>query len=397
MQFDFDKKIDRRNTNCLKWDYRKDFFGAADILPLWVADLDFEAPPAVKAAIIDRAKHGAYGYSGYSKSYFAAICSWLNRRFNWGIDSDWIISTPGIVPAINFAIQTYTKPGDRILAQTPVYPPFLSSVKTNQRELVISELINKDNRYYMDFDHIETEFKIGVKMMLLCSPHNPVGRVWTKEELTSLGDLCLRHNVLLISDEIHADIVYSPHIHYPIASLSEEYADNTITMIAPSKTFNVAGLFNSAIIIPNQEIRKEYQHTIKKMGLYLGNIFGMLACEVAYNHGEDWLEAMLRYLKTTEIEARDYINTEIPMLKVSPLEGTFLLWLDFRKLGLSDDNLSDFLLNEAKVGLNSGHTFGQGGSGFMRMNIGCPRSFVFEALNRVRAALENETIGKKLC
>lgn len=391
MKFDFDKEIDRRDTNCMKWDYREEFFDKADILPLWVADLDFEAPPAVKQAIISRAHHGAYGYTGYNKAYFEAICCWQKRRFNWEIDSDWIISTPGIVPAINFAIQTYTKPTDKILIQTPVYPPFISSVKSNKRQLVISELINKESHYYMDFDHIETEFKKGVKMMLLCSPHNPVGRVWSKEELTTLGNLCLRYNVLLISDEIHADIVYAPHTHYPIANISEDFSENTITMIAPSKTFNVAGLFNSAIIIPNSKIRKEFQQTIKKMGLYLGNLFGILACEVAYNKGEEWLEEMLIYLRTTDKMVREYLETNLSMLKLSPLEGTFLLWIDFRELGFSDDNLNDFLINQAKVGLNKGSTFGPGGSGFMRMNIGCPRSIVFDALNRIKISLENES------
>ncbi|MCF7794316.1 MAG: PatB family C-S lyase [Candidatus Cloacimonetes bacterium] len=387
MKYDFDKMIDRKNTNCYKWDFTKEMFGTDDIIPLWVADTDFAAPEPVVDKLVERAKHGVYGYSFEPEEYFQVFIDWLDKRFNWKIEKEWIINTTGIVPAINFAIQAFTKPDDKILVQTPVYFPFFESIKKNDREVVNSQLKLVGNRYEIDFKDLENKLKADVKMMLFCSPHNPVGRVWTKSELEKVATLCLDNNVLLISDEIHSDLILSQYKHIPTASMNKKIADNIISMYAPSKTFNVAGLSTSTIVIPNKHIRYKFQKLLEKLGLHLINVFGIEAFIAAYKDGEEWLEQLLKYIENNYHYVKSYLEENIPKISAIEMEGTYLMWLDCRKLNLSQNDLVGLFINKAKVGLNDGKVFGAGGEGFMRLNIGCPRSLLEEALERIKNAI----------
>ena len=286
----FDQIIDRKNTKCYKWDYNKEIFGKEELLSMWVADMDFQAPQEVLEVIQKRVDHGIFGYTGITDSFYDSIINWMKVRFNWEIKKDWIIATPGIVPSINLAIQTYTEKNDKILVQTPVYYPFFTSIKNNKRTLIVSELKLIDDHYEMDFEDLENKLADDVKMMILCSPHNPVSRVWKLEELQRVSELCLKYNVLLISDEIHSDLVFSNYNHIPIPTISKQIAENSITMFAPSKTFNVAGLSLSFIIIPNKKIRAKFQRTLRNLGLHLSNLFGIEALETSYKYGQKLLK-----------------------------------------------------------------------------------------------------------
>lgn len=387
MKYDFDKVIDRRNTNCYKWDFLKQKFGNENVLPLWVADMDFAAPAPVVDRLIERAEHGVYGYSFASDEYYQVFQNWLQKRLNWKISKKWIINTVGIVPAINFAIQIFTEPEDKILVQTPVYFPFFESIKRNNRKVVNSQLKLFNNRYEIDYSDLEKKLKKDIKLMLLCSPHNPVGRVWTKQELQKIANLCLENNVLLISDEIHADLVFKNYKHIPIASLNKEIRDNTISMYAPSKTFNVAGLATSSIVIPNKEIRQRFQNYLDKLGLHLINLFGIEAFTTAYAEGEEWLEQLLEYIQENYQFVRNFIQNNLPQIKAIEMEGTYLMWLDCCDLKLSQKELVDLFVNKAGLGLNDGTVFGSGGKGFMRLNIGCPRSILKEALEKLKVVI----------
>jgi cysteine-S-conjugate beta-lyase len=384
MKYDFDKIIDRKNTNCFKWDYTKQMFGREDVIPLWVADMDFAAPNAVVQELIKRAEHGVFGYSFEPKEYYKVFIKWLERRHNWKVEKKWIINATGIVPAINFAIQCFTEPGDNILVQTPVYFPFFESIKKNGRKVVNSQLRLTGNKYEIDFNDLETKLQNDVKIMLFCSPHNPVGRVWKQKELQKVGDLCSKNNVLLISDEIHADLALNNNKHIPISSISSDIQDITISMYAPSKTFNVAGLSTCSIIIPNPNIRKKYQEFMEKLGLHLLNNFGIDAFIAAYKDGEEWLEQLLDYLWENFLFVRSYLETNMPQIKAIELEGTYLMWLDCRELKLKQKELIDLFVNKAGLGLNDGTVFGAGGYGFMRLNIGCSRKLLEKALEQLR-------------
>jgi len=357
---------------------------------MWIADMDFEAPAPIVEALQKRALHPNYGYTVRPDSYYKAMIDWLKRRQNWTIQKDWLCYSPGIVPAINFAIQAFTEPGEKVLIQSPVYYPFFAAVENNNRELAISELLCENQYYSMDFDDLEKQFADGVKMMILCSPHNPVGRVWTRQELEKLTDLLLKYQVRLVSDEIHSDIVFKEHQHCPIASLSPEIAAQTITCIAPSKTFNVAGLATSAIIISEEDVREKFRCKLGECGIGLGNIFGITALEAAYTQCEDWLEAMLDYLKINKDTLDKFLLENIPEIIPIRTDGTFLAWLDCRPLGLSPEELKKFMVDEAKLGLDEGAKFGPGGEGFMRMNIGCPHSVLETALEQLKTAVEKQ-------
>ena len=407
MENNFDKVIDRTGTNCSKWDNCKNIFGREDILPMWVADTDFEAPKEAIEAMKKRLEHGIYGYTYRPQSFNNAIINWMKKRHGWDIKNEWITFSPGIVPAISMAVNTFTHPGDKVIIQTPIYPPFQSVVERSGRTRIDNELVFIDGRYHMDIDRLEEqislndlsytnnttndnrEFDNRVKLLLLCNPHNPSGRVWTKEELIKIGEICLKNNIIIVSDEIHSDIIYKGHKHIPIASLSKELEQNTITCIAPSKTFNLAGLSTSAIIIPNKEIRNMFNNTLETLEVDGGNIFGSIALESAYNHGEKWLEELLTYLEGNLNYLMKYFEDRIPDIKPIRPEATYLIWLDCSKLGLEGKDLVDFFVNKAKVGVNPGFKFGKSGRNFVRLNIGCPRSTLEEGLRRIEEAVKS--------
>jgi cystathionine beta-lyase len=355
---------------------------------MWVADMDFRSPPAVVEAIVNRAKQGIYGYTIRTPGYYDAIISWQQRRHNWQVEQEWLSSCPGIVAALSIIVSVFTQPGDKVLLQSPVYTPFYKVISENGREIVNNELVLRDGKYRIDFDRLEEQLRSGVKLMLLCSPHNPVGRVWQRDELMRLGELCLNYNTLVVSDEIHCDLVYPGQRHIPFASLSEEFAQNSITCIAPSKTFNLAGLQTSVIILPNRELRNRYNRALKARGLYPENFFGVTAVEAAYNHGEEWLEQLLRYLQGNLDFLTSYIAEHISEIKVIKPEGTYLVWLHCRALGMDANRIKQWMYHEAKVALIEGSSFGKNGEGFLRMNIACPRSVLAEALARIRQAAE---------
>ena len=388
MKYDFDKIIDRKNTKCYKWDYNKEIFGKEDLLSMWVADMDFKAPTEVLEILKKRADHGIFGYTGLTDSFYDSIVYWMNERFNWKIEKDWIVATPGIVPAINFAIQTYTKKKDKILVQAPVYYPFFTSIENNNRELVVSELKLINDHYEMDFADLEKKLSEDVKMMILCSPHNPVSRVWKLDELQRVSELCLKYNVLLISDEIHSDLIFSNNRHIPIPTISKDIANNTLTMFAPSKTFNVAGLTLSYLIIPNKKIRVKFQKTLLNLGLHGGNVFGIEALEASYRYGQKWLEELLIYIEDNYNFVQHYLQNNLPRIKAVKMEGTYLLWLDCRELGLSQKELVSFFINKVGLALNDGSKFGKGGEGFMRMNLGCPKELIKQALSQLESSVK---------
>lgn len=390
MKYNFDEILNRKNTNSVKWDNLEKVFNSNEVLPLWVADMDFASPKPVIEAIKSRADHGIYGYTNKSKSYYSSIVNWLKKRINWEIDSKWLIDAPGVVPSIVFSLLSFTTPKDKILIQSPVYHPFFASVEINDRELVNCPLKAADGYYSMNYEEIENKFKSGVKATILCNPHNPVGRVWTKEELKKFGELCLKYNVLIISDEIHSDIIYKGNVHVPIASISNELLQNTVTLIAPSKTFNIAGLTTSSVIIANKTLYSKFKATASKLWLD-NNLFGVTALEAAYTYGEEWLTELIAYLQGNVDFLVNYIKERIPAIKVRKPEGTYLVWLDCRALNMDSSALKKFFIEKAKVGLNSGDMFGQGGEGFQRINIGCPRATLKEALERIEQAVNSLT------
>lgn len=383
MKYDFDRVIDRRNSDSNKWR----MYGE-DVLPMWVADMDFRAPPAVIDAIQRRAEHGIFGYPVRPASYYESIIDWMRRRHNWEIKREWLAHSPGVVTALDLAVHAFTQPGDKIIVQPPVYFPFFIIVRNNGRQLVFNQLCPENGYYRMDLSDLERKIDSRTRALILCSPHNPVGRVWSKAELTALGELCLRKNILIFSDEIHSDLILPGHKHLPLAAISPEIANITITLIAPSKTFNIPGLYTAAAIIPNPKLHSQFSLMLENFALITSNTFGLVGLEAAYRHGDDWLAELINYLQANIDYAIRFFQQRIPQIKVTCPEGTYLLWLDCRELGLDHDNLRDLFLKQAKVALNEGHTFGPGGEGFMRMNIGCPRSLVQEGLERIERAVK---------
>lgn len=388
MKYDFDKITDRRNTSCLKYDFAAERGRDKDVLPLWVADMDFPAPPAVIKALKKRADHGIFGYSRPKADYFYSVAKWFERRHGWSPDPSAFVVAPGVVFAISALIRTVTKEGDGVLISEPVYYPFADTVRDNGRKLVVSELANKSGRYEVDYKDFEKKIiENSVKAFILCSPHNPVGRVWTEEELMRMGDICLKHNVFVISDEIHADFTFAGYTHRVFATLKREYEKSCAVCTAPTKTFNLAGLHVSNIYIPNGEIRARYQAELEKIGYTEPNVMGMAACVAAYEKGADWLDALKGYLAENLAFLRTWLQENLPEIKLIEPEGTYLVWLDCRALGLDDGALQALVEKKAKLWLDDGYIFGKGGSGFERVNIACPRATLKEALNRLKAAL----------
>lgn len=388
MDYNFDEIIDRKGSNSIKHDFAVELGKPEDALPLWVADMDFKTPRAVREALVTSAEHGIFGYSETKEDYFNAIYNWFKTRFDWEVEQSWLVKTPGIVYAIAVAIRALTKEGDSIIIQQPVYHPFSNGVVNNKRKLVNSSLVYKDGRYEIDFEDFEKKvIENDVKMFILCSPHNPVGRVWTKEELITLGDICLKHKVLVISDEIHCDFVYSGHKHHIFTNLKPEYESNTIVCTAPSKTFNLAGLQVSNIFIPNKDIRDKFQEEIKISGYSNLNTMGLVACQTAYEEGAQWLDALNEYLEGNIRLIRDFLKDKLPGVKLIEPEGTYLLWLDFNGLGLSKEELEDLITKKAKLWLNSGDIFGEDGEGFQRVNIASPRAVLEKMLLQLEKAI----------
>ncbi len=385
--YNFDTIVDRINTYSIKWDIDELPEACRDAIPMWIADMDFACSPDIVKAIQTRAEHPIYGYTKRSENYYQSFIDWMRHRNGWSIEKDWILFSPGVVPALNLAVLAYTQPGDKVIIQPPVYNPFSAAVLNNSRQLVENPLIIRDGRYTMDFEDLERKIDPQTKLLILCNPHNPVGRVWTRGELSELIDICSSRNILIISDEIHSDIILGTEVHRCTASLSDRAAAITITLTAPNKTFNLAGLQIANIIIPNSELRKAFMQQATNIGLNLTNTFGMVAQEAAYTKGEPWLEELLSYLKENYATLKSFIETRMPSLKVFPLEGTYLPWLDCRGLGLSDSELQDLFLKKAKLWLDDGTMFGTGGSGFMRINIACPRSLLIKALEQLENAI----------
>ncbi len=387
--FNFDEIIDRRSSDSIKWATGLEF-GSDEALPMWVADMDFKAPEPVVEALIRRAGHGIYGYVRRPASYNQAIAGWWSRRHGWAVEKPWIVTTTRVLHSLGLALLAYTNPGDKVIVQPPVYPPFLEIVANNGRQLAFNPLKTDGFRYSMDFDDLERLARDPrARMLVLCSPHNPVGRVWTRDELLHLGEICLNHHLLIVSDEIHCDLVFPGHMHLPIASLSPELAGSTITLTAPTKTFNIAGLDAAYAIIPDPALRDRFSCQVDALHMKGLNTFGMLAAEVAYNRGEEWLDQLLHYLKCNLDLLEQFFTEHIPRIKVYRPEGTYLVWLDCTGLGLEPAGLKKFMVQQARLGLNDGVPFGPGGQGFMRLNVACPRAILEQALAQLEAAVNN--------
>lgn len=386
--YNFDQVVDRRNTNSIKYDFALEKGKPEDVLPLWVADMDFRAPECVVEALLRSAEHGIFGYSETKEDYFKAIHNWYKTRFSWETKESWLVKTPGVVFAISVAIRALTEVKDAIMIQQPVYHPFHNAIINNKRELINSPLVYQEGKYHIDFDDFEKKIiKHKVKMFILCSPHNPVGRVWRQEELIGMGDICIKHNVIVVSDEIHGDFVYKGNRHHVFASLKAEYEKKTIVCTAPSKTFNLAGLQASNIFIPNKEMRERFKEEFQASGASHLNTMGIVACQAAYEEGAEWLDALLNYLEENLKMIRDFLAERLPQVRLVEPEGTYLIWLDFNQLGLSPEELEDLITNKAKLWFNRGEVFGEEGRGFQRVNIACPRLILGRMLIQLEEAI----------
>lgn len=387
MQYDFDTPIDRTHTWSIKHDFKKENGKADDILPLWVADMDFRSPDSVVEALKKAVDHGIFGYSRADESYFDAVAAWYQKRHHLTLQPEWMTCTPGIVFALSIAVRAFTQEGDAVLIQPPVYHPFSRAILRNKRTLVENPLVLKDGHYEMDLEDLEQKvLDEHVKLMILCNPHNPVGRVWTREELTALADICLRHHVYVISDEIHGDFVWQGHEQTPYASISEEACLHSMMCTAPSKTFNLAGMATSNLFIPDPEMRRKFRSELLDVGQENMNRLGLFACRAAYEGGGEWLDQLIGYLAGNLALVRDFCKNRVPQIQLVEPEGTYLAWLDCRELGMTDDELMAFFSNEAKVWLDPGMHSGEQGSGFMRFNLGSSRSVIAQALDQIEAA-----------
>ncbi len=386
MKYDFDEIIPRRHTNSYKWDGATD----SDVLPLWVADMDFRTAPAITEALKQRVEHGIFGYTRVPDEYYEAVTAWFKRRHGWDIRREWMIYTSGVVPAISAIIKALTGPGDKVLVQTPVYNCFFSSIRNNGCEVASSPLVYEDRTYRMDLEDLERKASDeNTKVMLLCNPHNPAGRVWTREELTAVGEICIRHGVTVVSDEIHCELVYSGHRHIPFASISDDFLRHSVTCVSPSKAFNIAGLQIANIIAPDETMRRRIDKAININEVCDVNPFGVIATMAAYNEGEEWLGQLLDYLWQNYLFLVEFCRTHLPDFPVARLEGTYLAWMDCRTLGIGSEELEQLLVGEAKLWLNAGTMYGAEGEGFMRWNLACPRSVLKQALARFKAFVEN--------
>jgi len=388
MKYNFDEIIDRTGTSCVKWDLTEKFFEENDILPMWVADMDFKTPDFITRAVKDRANHEIYGYTVRPDSYYHSFIKWIKALHNWQVEKDWLLFSPGIVPAVNIAVMAFTKPGDKIIVQPPVYFPFFSAVRDNGRQLVYNQLKLDSCRYNMDFDDLRKKIDNRTKMIIISNPHNPGGSAWTTEELTELAEICMEKKVLIISDEIHSDLVLPPFKHTILANISKDFAKQTVTMMAPSKTFNLAGMATSSVIISDPDLRDTFNTMLERVHIGMGNIFGAVASEAAYTHGADWRKQLLDYVQQNIDYVEHVLQENIPVVKMMKPESTYMIWLDFRELKLSDNELKSFIIHEAKLGFNDGPVFGPGGEGFQRMNVACPRSIVEQGMKRLDQAVK---------
>lgn len=381
MKYNFDEIIPRRGTHSYKWDSPAE----ADILPMWVADMDFRTAPPVVEALQRRVAHGIFGYTKVPQAYYDAVINWFRKQHNWQIEQDWIIYTTGVVPALSAVIKALTMPGDQVLVQTPVYNCFFSSIHNNGCEMVTSPLIYENGTYHIDFADLEKKAsEPKVKLMLLCNPHNPAGRVWTRNELMSIGEICLRHNVRVIADEIHCELVYPEHTYIPFASISEEFLHNSVTCLSPSKAFNLAGLQIANIIAADSELRKKIDKAINVNEVCDVNPFGIEALIAAYNEGEDWLDELRHYLYANYIYLKAFFDRYLPQFPVLPLEGTYLVWVDCSVLQLSSTVIEKIVLEKGKLLINPGRMYGEEGDNFLRINIACPRKQLLDGLKRLR-------------
>ncbi len=386
MRYDFDTVIDRRGTCCFKYDGLKEVYGREDLIPLWIADMDFQVAPQIQAAMQQRLNHGIFGYNQRLPIYYETVINWAKNRYGYEPQEDWIMTSPGIMPAVNLAVMQLTEPGDGVLIQTPVYQPFFDAVTAHKRKLVTNSLIPENGHYEIDFEDFEKKLK-EVKLFILCSPHNPVGRRWTEVELLKMGTLCRQYNVPIISDEIHGDLVYNGAGSRSIAAL-EGMLDNLIVCFSPAKSFNLAGLATSVVIAKNPDLREPLDTMLENLHLYMGNTFGIIALTAAYRESEDWLEELICYLQGNRDFLVDYIQTELPQLKVNTPEATYLAWMDFSNLGLSDEEVQKLLVEKARLALEPGIKYGKEGSGFQRLNFGCPRKTLSLALERMKKAIK---------
>lgn len=386
---DFDRIIDRKNTRCLKYDFAVKRGMPEDVLPLWVADMDFETSSYIEDALTERVQEGIFGYSDVQTPYFEIIRDWMIRHHDWEPQEKWLIKTPGVVFALAMAVKAYTDPGDKVLLQQPVYYPFSEVITDNGREVVSNDLVlTEDGTYKIDFADFEQKIIAnGIKLFLLCSPHNPVGRVWTKEELEKIGDICVKHGVTVVSDEIHNDFIWEG-THTVFAGIKKEFADISVTCTSPSKTFNLASMLISNIFIPNQILRRKFRKEMDRAGISQLSVLGLVATEAAYAHGDEWYAAMKNYVRDNIAFAKTYVEKNLPGVRMIDTQGTYLIWLDFRQTGLTVEELDHKIIYEAGLWLDSGKIFGKTGEGFERINVACPRAVLQEALDRIRGILE---------
>ncbi|MBO5373381.1 MAG: pyridoxal phosphate-dependent aminotransferase [Lachnospiraceae bacterium] len=389
MKYDFDKIIKRQGTGCVKYDFPEEFGRPKDVLPLWVADMDFPTSQAILDRMTERIQHGIFGYSNSDDNYFQAVYNWYKSNFNWEVQKEWLVKTPGVVFALAMAVRAFTQEGDAIMIQQPVYYPFARTIQNNKRKLVNNPLQLVDGHYEMDFADMEEKIvKNQVKLFILCSPHNPVGRVWKEWELQKVGEICRKYGVKIVSDEIHSDFTYPGHTHHVFTTISEEFKDFSIVCTAPSKTFNLAGLQISNIFIPNPDMRKAFIAAMDEVGYEEVNIMGMTACQAAYEEGAEWLSELKEYLCGNLEFVRTYLLENLPQIKLIEPEGTYLLWLDCTELGMSGKDRDEFMLHQAKLWLDTGSMFGKDGENFERVNITCPRAVLKQALDQLKAACE---------
>ena len=384
----FDEIVNRKGTDCLKYDFAVRRGMPEDVLPLWVADMDFKTTSYVEDAVVERTKHGIFGYTESKEEYFQAVAGWMRRHHNWEIRPEWLIKTPGVVFALAMAVKAFTEKGDSVLIQQPVYYPFSEVIRDNGRVVVSNDLyLGEDNRYHIDLADFEKKIvEHHVKLFLLCSPHNPTGRVFTKEELTTMGDLCVKHGVKVISDEIHNDFVFRGE-HTVFATVKKEYEEISIICTSPSKTFNLASMLISNIFIPNRELRKRFQHEVDAAGISQLSALGLVAAKAAYEQGDEWYEQMMSYVRENIRYVKEYVNEKLPGVTVIDGEGTYLIWMDFRGTGLDPEELDRRIIYEAKLWLDSGKIFGHTGAGFQRINVAAPRAILTECLERIRKIL----------
>jgi cysteine-S-conjugate beta-lyase len=387
MKWNFDEEVSREGSDCVKYDLRKETFRTDDVIPMWVADMDFKTPDFIISAMRKRLDHEIMGYSFRPVEYFSSISSWLLKKHNWEIQDEWICFCPGIVPALNLCTLAFTRPDDSVIIQPPVYTPFFSAVENHGRNLIYNQLIETNGRWIMDLDSLKDSITSNTRMIIISNPHNPVGRSWSPDELTNLAEICLKNNILILSDEIHCDLIL-PGFHYtPAARLSDKIAEITVTCIAPSKTFNLAGLSTSSVIISNPVLRKYFNSKIEHLHIGNGNIFGTVASTAAYSYGYEWLDDLMDYLNKNTGYVIDYCREHIPEIVPVKPEATYMIWLDCRKLDMSGKELQDFFVHKAKVGLNEGSDFGPGGEGFMRMNLGTTHQRVRKAMEQIEKAV----------